>query len=1237
VTQENILGGRIEDVQLEDQIQTSYLDYSMSVIVGRALPDVKDGLKPVHRRILWSMLEGGLRPDRPHRKSAWAVGEVVKKYHPHGLEAVYDSLVRMAQDFSLRHPLVDPHGNFGSVDGDPPAAMRYCVTGETVVRLADGASVRIDEIVPDAHPHSDHDVELKLSDRRGDPVRATRLFHSGTHPTRRLETREGYRLAGTLNHPVLCLDSIVGVPMLQWKLLGEVRPGDRVVLLRQPTDGFQPLTEAEEDLAVLAGAWVAEGWASTTRAGFNNLDEDYFDRVVSAYAAVVGGAFYVSRRQILSGSELHELDVHNLDALRRSPLSELIGSRSAAKRVPSFVWGGTPAFKRAFLRALFEGDGSSSLLPRGTIQISYSTRSEELARGVQQLLLEFGVISRICSFANGEWKVVITNRREARLFATRIGFLDRKQYRLLAQLDRVPRSSTALSSDHVPFIADYLRADGGLRYVDRDWLARHNIDRVERWDRDRHSIWSHVTSEEARRVVEPLVDGRYYYAEVKSIEDFGPQPVYSVRVESDDHAFITNGFVSHNTEARLAPIALELLRDIDAETVDFVPNYDGYEQQPVVLPSRFPNLLVNGSGGIAVGMATNIPPHNLGEVIDGVVHFIDHPESKPRDLMKFIKGPDFPTGAIVMGRDGIKDAYETGRGSIKVRAVCTIEEGSSGRQRVVVTELPYQVNKARLAEKIAELVKSGRLKDVVDVKDHSSGREGMKLVIELKRGANPQVVLNQLYKHTQLQDSFGVIMLSLIDGVPRTLNLAEMVGYYVDHQVDVVTRRTRYQLRRAEERDHIVQGLLIALANLDAVIRIIRGSQDADEARGKLMKQFKLSEIQANHILDMPLRRLTRLAREELETEHKELLARIRYLKTLLKDPKKIRGVIKEELLEIKQKFDDKRRTQIKADEGDLDVQDLIAEEDVVITVSRAGYVKRQPIENFRRQGRGGKGIRGANLKEEDVIKDVFTTTTHHWLLFFTSRGKVYRVKVHEVPESTRTARGTYAANLLGVGITADERVQAVIDLKEYAEGRYLLFATRKGMVKKTALPEYDSPRTGLAAINLRDGDELIDVRLTDGKDDVFLVSRLGQTIRFKEGLVRPMGRQTAGVIGMRIAAEEDEVIALGVASEGEEMISVTQQGYGKRSPLKDYPLKGRGGKGVIGHTLTKKTGRLAGAFVGSKDQDLFLISSSGIVIRVAAADIRRVGRASQGVRTMRVEEGAHVAAIAPVIASAEE
>ena len=786
----------------------------MSVIVGRALPDVRDGLKPVHKRILWAMLEAGYRPDRPHRKCAAVIGDVLKKYHPHGDQSVYDALVRMAQDWSLRYPLVDGHGNFGSVDGDPPAAYRY-------------------------------------------------------------------------------------------------------------------------------------------------------------------------------------------------------------------------------------------------------------------------------------------------------------------------------------------------------------------------------------------------------------------------------------TEARLAPMAMELLRDIESETVDFVPNFDGYEQQPFVLPSRFPNLLVNGAGGIAVGMATNIPPHNLNEVIDGVIHYLDNPESTPGELMKFIKAPDFPTGATIMGRQGIRDAYETGRGSLKVRAVTQIEEGTGGKNKIVVTELPYQVNKARLAEKIADLVKTQKVRDIADLKDESS-RQGMRLVIETKRGANPNVVLNQLYKHTQLQESFGVIMLALVDGIPRTLNLAEMVGYYVDHQVDVVTRRTRYDLRKAQERDHIVLGLLIALDHLDEVIKIIRGSADADAARKKLVSTFSLSEIQANHILDMPLRRLTKLARTELEKEHTELLERIGYLQGVLDDPVKLRGVIKDELAEIRKKHGDGRRTTVKADVGDLDVEDLIAEEDVIITVSRAGYVKRLPVDAFKSQGRGGKGVRGQNLKEEDVVKHVFTTTTHHWMLFFTTKGRVYRVKAHGIPESGRTARGLYAANLQGVELDGDEKISAVIDLKEYSEGRYLLFVTRRGIVKKTALPEYDSPRTGLIAINLRGDDELIDVKLTEGEDEVMLVSRRGQAIRFKEALARPMGRATGGVIGMRLA-DDDRVLAVGLTSEGEEVISVTEQGYGKRSKLGDYPTKGRGGKGVIGHQLTDKTGLLAGAYVGTKDIDMFVISSSGQVVRVPAGQIRRVGRASQGVRTMRVEDDAAVVALAPVIIQMED
>ncbi|MBA3552872.1 MAG: DNA gyrase subunit A [Actinobacteria bacterium] len=805
---------RIEPVLIEEEIQSSFIDYAMSVIVSRALPDVRDGLKPVHRRILFSMLEGGLLPDRPRRKSASAVGDVIKKYHPHGEGAVYDALVRLAQEFSLRYPLIDPQGNFGSVDGDPAGAMRY-------------------------------------------------------------------------------------------------------------------------------------------------------------------------------------------------------------------------------------------------------------------------------------------------------------------------------------------------------------------------------------------------------------------------------------TEARLAPLAMELLRDIDKETVDFEPNFDGYEVQPVVLPARFPNLLVNGSQGIAVGMATNVPPHNLGEVIDGVIASIEDPEISVKELMRRIKGPDFPTAGIIMGRDGIRDAYETGRGSIRMRSRVLIEEGRQGRQRLVVTELPYMVNKARLAEKIAHLVQARKITDIADLKDESSGRGGMRLVIDLRRSANPHVVLNQLYKHTQLQENFGVIMLALVDGVPRTLNLAQVIRHYIEHQVEVVRRRTRFELRKAEERDHIVQGLLIALDNIDEVIRIIRASKDADEARRKLMRTFDLSEVQANYILDMPLRRLTRLERRKLEDEHRELLASIERLKALLADAVALLGVVKDELLALRKRFADPRRTEIRTDFGDIDVQDLIQEQDVIITISRAGYVKRLPIETYRRQGRGGRGVIGANLKADDIISQVFTTTTHHWLLVFTNRGKVYRAKVHEVPEGSRTGRGIYVANIPGMTLGPDERIASVIDTKEYTAGKYLVFATKKGMVKKTSLAEYASPRTGLAAINLKHGDELIGTILSDGKDDLLLVSRQAQATRFSEAGVRPTGRQTAGVIGMRLR-QRDEVIAMVATSQGDGLLTVTNNGFGKRTPFEEYTKKGRGGLGVKTAMLTERVGVLAGAFPISKDQDILVIANDGVVIRVPASQVRKAGRATQGVRVMRLGKGRSVVAVAPVIMQME-
>ncbi len=805
-----------EPVEIEEELQRSYLDYAMSVIVGRALPDVRDGLKPVHRRILYSMFEGGMRAGTQHRKAAAAVGDVMKKYHPHGDGAIYDALVRMAQPWAIRYPLIEGHGNFGSVDGDPAAAMRY-------------------------------------------------------------------------------------------------------------------------------------------------------------------------------------------------------------------------------------------------------------------------------------------------------------------------------------------------------------------------------------------------------------------------------------TEARLSPIAMELLRDIDEDTVDYQDNYDGQESEPLVLPSRFPNLLVNGSSGIAVGMATNVPPHNLVEMCNAVIATIANPDLTFEELTAIVPGPDFPTGALIMGLQGIRDAYATGRGSVRMRAVVEVEE-HAGRERLVVTELPYQVNKASLAIKIAELVKDRRIGGIADLRDESN-RKGMRLVIDLKRDANSQVVLNQLYKMTQLQDSFGVINLSLVDGVPRTLPLKDTIVAYVAHQVEIITRRTRYRLRKAQERAHVLQGLIVALDNLDAVIALIRGAASADAALGGLRERFDLSEIQARAILDMQLRRLAALERQRILDEYAELTALIAELREVLDDPARVRGIIVEELTELRDKFGDARRSRILPAEGEFDMEDLIAEEDVVVTLTRAGYVKRVRASEYRTQRRGGRGVSGTALKPDDIVRDLFVTTTHHWLLFFTNQGRIYRLKAWQIPEKSRTARGTYVANVPGLTLQADETVAAVVDLKgfdtEEARGRYLMFGTRRGMVKRTALAEYDSPRAVLIAINLRDGDELIGVQVTSGDDEIILVSRKAMSIRFAEADARPMGRDTSGVKGMELAPG-DEVLSMTKTVADGQLLVVTEEGYGKRTPLERYPVQRRGGRGVRTATLVAQRGGLVGAFVAAYEQEIFIVSDIGTIIRTDVKDIRPTGRATQGVRVMKPSQGAKVASIAPVMEGEE-
>jgi len=1005
---------RIEPVDIQQEMQNSYIDYAMSVIVGRALPEVRDGLKPVHRRVLYAMYDSGFRPDRSHAKSARSVAETMGNYHPHGDASIYDTLVRMAQPWSLRYPLVDGQGNFGSPGNDPPAAMRYCVTGDALVSLPGGESIRIADVVPGAKPNSDTVIELKVLDRNGAPVLAERLFHSGDHPTRTVRTTDGASVTGTANHPLLCLVDLGGVPTLLWKLIEEIRPGDHVAMS-----------------------------AGRERCG-----------------------------------------------------------------------------------------------------------------------------------------------------------------------PQTPPSVTASpTSAEVPGLAGLLRAHG----EDPDVIA----------------------------IAAELTDGRYRFATVASVRDAGTQPVYSLRVDSEDHSFVTNGFISHNTEARLTPLAMEMLREIDEETVDFIPNYDGRVQEPTVLPSRFPNLLANGSGGIAVGMATNIPPHNLGELAEAVYWCLENFEADEEAtlaaVIQRVKGPDFPTSGLIVGNQGITDTYTTGRGSIRMRGVVEVEEDSRGRTGIVITELPYQVNHDNFITSIAEQVRDGKLGGISNIEDQSSDRVGLRIVVELKRDAVAKVVLNNLYKHTQLQTSFGANMLAIVDGVPRTLRLDQLIRYYVEHQLDVIVRRTTYRLRKANERAHILRGLVKALDALDEVIALIRASETVDVARAGLIDLLEIDDIQAQAILDMQLRRLAALERQRIIDDLAKIEAEIADLEDILAKPERQRGIVRDELTEIVDKHGDARRTRIVAAEGEVADEDLIAREDVVVTITETGYAKRTKTDLYRSQKRGGKGVQGAGLKQDDIVRHFFVCSTHDWILFFTTQGRVYRAKAYDLPETSRTARGQHVANLLA--FQPDESIAQVIQIKSYDDAPYLVLATRNGLVKKSKLTDFDSNRSGgIVAVNLRDGDELVGAVLCSADDDLLLVSAKGQSIRFSatDEALRPMGRATSGVQGMRFNTD-DRLLSLNVVRAGTYLLVATAGGYAKRTAIEEYSAQGRGGKGILTIQYDTRRGSLVGALVVDEDSELYAITSGGGVIRTAARQVRKAGRQTKGVRLMNLGEGDTLLAIARNAEEAEE
>lgn len=727
----------------------------------------------------------------------------------------------------------------------------------------------------------------------------------------------------------------------------------------------------------------------------------------------------------------------------------------------------------------------------------------------------------------------------------------------------------------------------------------------------------------------PHGDSSIYYAMVRMAQDFS---IRYMLVDGHGNFGSVDGdgaAAMRYTEARMTPFALQMLRDIEKETVDFMPNFDEEEEEPVVLPSRFPNLLVNGSNGIAVGMATSIPPHNLRDVIDATILLIDKKDATVDDLIKIVKAPDFPTGAHILGRQGARQAYKTGTGKVQVRAKCEIEETKGGKYQIIVSEIPYQVNKARLIEKIAELVKDKRVDGISAIRDESN-RKGMRIVIELKRDANPQITLNRLYKHTQLQFSYSMIMLALVDGEPKILNLYDILSEYLNFQKEIITRRTQFDLKKAEARAHILEGYRIALDNIDEIIKIIRASYN--DAKEKLIERFGFSDIQAQAILDMRLARLQGLEREKIEKEYAELMEKIAYFKAILSDETLLMGVIKEELQEIREKYGDNRRSKIVAAEDEFDDEDLIEEESVAVTLTHLGYIKRVPADTYKAQRRGGKGITGITTRENDFVKDLIMTSTHDYLLFFTDTGKVHKLKAYEIPEASRTAKGTPAVNLLN--LMQKERITAIIPVSQFDDENYLIMVTKNGTIKKTALSQFDTNRkNGLIAINLKDDDSLIGVRETCGDDNIILVTRKGKCISFSEKDVRSMGRIAAGVRGIKLD-KADTVVDMDILENDKEILVVTQNGYGKRTPVKDYTIQARGGKGVLTYNKSKfsKTGELIGAKVVDEDDEILLINSDGIIIRIRAEEVSKLSRSTQGVKIMRVDDDANIVAMAKVI-----
>ncbi len=1251
------------DREITQEMKESYLDYAMSVIVARALPDARDGLKPVHRRVLYVMHELGLGRSAKLKKSANVVGAVLGGYHPHGDTAVYDSLVRMAQNFSLRYPLVEGQGNWGSVDGDSAAAMRYCVAGNTLIPTNNGL-VPIKSIAKTKS--NNQDIRIQVLSKNRAAQKAVKWFDSGAHPTLSITTARGFSVTGSRNHPILTwrVNPAANWPEFHWKLLSQVAIGDVAVIDRtshilwpaKPVslEKFYPVLPAgsrreikilpktlTEDLAFILGSIISEGTVQKNEIEFCNSDEEFlrafeeswkrtfpdcrlhsFKRNASSYGKKPYRAFEIHAR-------------HVVEFLRNIGLAPVTAKH---KTVPHTIFNSPKKIVAVFLRAYFEGDGSISSSGKKFTELSAISTSEELIHQLHVLFLRFGIAGtkRFDAYRN-TYKLYIRGLENYLLFQKEINFFSaRKKAALEAAAAKYKKQYS--STDFIPFLSELIRGniDNEAPGRSREFVFKQNFDRCPNLRTRGTQVLKAVTplcKTDIHLLISQLLSTNYLFDPISKIEDAGIQTVYSLKVDSECHSFVGNGFINHNTECRMARMAELMLADIEKETVPFVPNYDGSRSEPVVLPTRVPQLLLNGSLGIAVGMATNIPPHNLGELAQAIRHLLQNPKATTDDLMEFVKGPDFPTGGIIYNKKDIHQAFATGKGGIITRGEAEIIETKQGNFQIIISSIPFQVNKSTLIEKIAELVQEKRIEGIKDLRDESD-KDGMRIAVDLKSGAFPQKVLNSLYKHTDLERAFHVNMLALVDGLqPQVLSLKNLLEEFIKHRHVVIERRTRYDLKKARERAHILEGLKKALDHIDEIIKTIKASADKETAHKNLVAKFRLTLIQATAILEMRLQTLAGLERKKVEDELKEKRALIAELESILASPKKIRDIIVKETEEVQKLYPEERRTRVVAGAAkSISTEDLVPEEESAVILTKGGYIKRVNPEEYRMQRRGGKGTIGIMTKEEDVVDQFVSANTHDELLFFTSLGKAYQIRAYELPEGKRVSKGKAIANFLPLAST--EQVTSILPVpKKNKEGElFLTMITEQGVIKKTDAKQFlDVRRSGIIAIKLQKNDRLGWVRLVASGEEIIIATRRGMSVRFKEKDVRPMGRASSGVRAIRLKANDTVVGAdiIPKASASEELLVVAEMGYGKKTKVKEYKTQNRGGSGIKTMNVTQKTGAIVSSRIILPDQeDLIVVSTKGQVIRTPLKNIPSLGRSTQGVRIMKLEPSDKVASV---------